>query len=84
VGDVNAGRRLQVLWRWNGRPLRVRITRADGTSEGWCITWQRRRLRGDTCEWVWEHWRAYRGGGTLAEVIADYRGYAAGWRGLED
>lgn len=76
---MNAGTRLQKLWRWNGRPLRVMIHHDDWDGkEGWAISWERWHPRGG-----WTTWRSYGGTGSLREVIARYRGYASEWRGFE-
>lgn len=72
---MNAGIRLQRDWRWNGRPLRVRVTEVLG---GWKISWERWDTRG-----LWREWRAYVSGPELDLVIRQYREYAAGWRGRE-
>jgi hypothetical protein len=72
---VSPGHRLQAFWRWNGRPVRVRLRSVDG---GWEVTWERWFPRPRE----WRRWRVYIGGGSLREVIARYRDYAAGWRGL--
>lgn len=78
---MNAGTRLQTEWRWNGRPLRIRIqhTVFDENSY-WHIDWSRWYPKAR----AWRIWRSYRGRGELRDVIVDYREYAAGWRGLED
>lgn len=84
---MNAGYKLQVLWRWNGKPVRIRITRLP---DGWCITWQRWfRIRGGgrhnpPCLGHWDHWRSYSMTGELRDVIRQYRDYAADWRGRGD
>lgn len=75
---MNAGRRLQQHWRWNGRPLRVRIYRIMGLGGAWCINWDRWHPRGG-----WTHWRSYGGSGELRDVIARYRDYADEWRGIQ-
>lgn len=72
----SAGRRLQQRWRWNGRPLRVRIRRMD--SDWFKIEWERWHPRGG-----WRVWRSYGGTGALRDVIARYRDYADEWRGLQ-
>ena len=75
---MNAGTRLQALWRWNGRPLRIRITRI---ADGWEITWERWMPRASSRKW--RTWRSYVGNGPLSRVIASYRPYAEGWRGRD-
>ncbi len=74
---MSAGTRLQTQWRWNGKPLRVRITKADDNT--WEICWFRwHDYRKD-----WIRWRCYLGSGGLWAVIFRYRDYAASWRGFE-
>lgn len=73
--DIREGINLRVNWRWNGRPLRVRIKRI--TPHVWEITWFRwGRNHG------WARWRSFRGSGTLSRVIKQYRIQAEDWRGL--
>lgn len=69
----NAGARLQRDWRWNGRPLRVRVEVV--APDSWRITWQRAHGR------EWRAWRSYVGTGALRDVIRVYRDYADEWRG---
>ena len=78
----NPGRDLQEKWRWNGKPLRVRV-RVFPTQDGFFIGWYRwfpKNAPGQR----WIEWRAYRGVGTLSEVVDCYRDYAADWRGRGD
>lgn len=71
---MNAGARLQLHWRWNGKPLRVQIRRRP--RGGWSIAWLRDHpLHG------WREWRCYVGAGDLRDVIRAYRDYADYWRG---
>ena len=79
---MNAGRALQVCWRWNWRPLRVRIERLfhPKLGKGYTIRWQRWFPRANE----WRNYRAYTGFDPLSRVVVNYRNCAAGWRGLED
>lgn len=81
---MNAGIRLQKFWRWNGKPLRVKITRMtfnDGAT-GFRIEWQRWFPRGRRAGW--QYWRSYTGAGSLRDIIERYRDYADDWRGHGD
>jgi hypothetical protein len=84
---MNAGIALQAKWRWNGRPLRIRIVRKTETLgydrtpvDVWRVTWQRYFPRDKT----WREWRSYVGFRSLREAIYGYREYANYWRGLDD
>jgi len=73
---MNAGMKLQRDWRWNGKPLRVRIRRRDGM---WRISWERWFPR----QGVWNEWRTFVGSGVLKDVLRGYRFEADCWRGFE-
>lgn len=68
---ANAGVRLTRDWRWNGKPLRVRIKKIDA---GYTVEWQRWFRTG------WRVWRSYVGTGSLHAVLMGYRVYAHYWR----
>ena len=75
---MNAGRKLQRDWRWNGKPLRIRIERLHSVAIGewWRINWERQCPSGRV-----RVWRSYAGDGPLRDVISRYREYALEWRG---
>lgn len=76
----NPGRDLQAKWRWNGRPVRIRIVRNDVS---YSIQWERYMPRAATGN-RWQLWRSFRGVGDLWDVIDRYRDCADEWRGLGD
>lgn len=78
-----ASARLQRDWRWNGRPLRVKITIAeDGRIKiAWLRWFDRRQDVDGRGRGEWREWRAYCGPGPLRAVIEDYSDAACEWRG---
>lgn len=77
----NAGHHLVVNWRWNWKPLRVRITREpNGYIRFAWLRWFKSHHKGRPSEW--REWRAYVSppGVPFREALARYRGYAHYWR----
>lgn len=77
----NPGIELQSKWRWNGRPVCVKIARNGDAVR---IEWLRWFPHDNNGSGGWRGWRAYVGYGRVWDVIRNYRSYAAEWRGLED